>query len=199
MFIAIALFPQRAELLSDILKISVVVVTLETLVVSQRLRFLYIAVASVAFALDVLYGLAANLDLPIQTPAQFILATIWMLFFGLSIILLTQSLFGTQNVTLDTVIGGVCIFLMLGYFWFLIFAMIALVNPNAFAGPEGIPSSFDLIYFSFVTLTSLGFGEFTPVSRMAKVASNLAAICGVLYPAIFIARLVNDYQHQPDK
>ena len=197
LYVSIAIFPQGADLLSKILMISVVFITVETLIVTRR-RHLYMTMAGIAFGVDLLYEWASQLDLPLETHADLILASIWMVFFGLSIVLVTQSLFGRQKVTLDTVIGGICIFLMLGYFWYLVFVLLTLVNPNAFTGPAGIPSSFDLIYFSFTTLTSLGYGEITPVSRMAKVATNLQAICGVLYPAIFIARLVNDYQQKMD-
>ena len=194
MYVSIALFPQGASLLSDILMASVILITLDTLVVSRRLRIFYISIASLAFGVNLLYDWASRLELPLEASAQLILASVWTLFFGISIVLMLQSLFGAQKVTLDAVIGGICIFLMLGYFWYSIFAILMILNPNAFTGPDGIPDNFDLIYFSFTTLTSLGYGEFTPVSRMAKVTSNLEAVCGVLYPAIFIARLVNDYQ-----
>ncbi len=196
MYVSIGLFPQGTSLLSDILLISVVLITLDTLVVSRRLRIFYISIASSAFGVKLLYYWASRLELPLETSAQLILATIWTIFFGLSIVLVIQSIYGVQKVTLDTVMGGICVFLMLGYFWYLIFAILMILNPNAFTGPDGIPDNFDLIYFSFTTLTSLGYGEFTPVSRMAKVTSNLEAVCGVLYPAIFIARLVNDYQRR---
>ena len=53
-----------------------------------------------------------------------------------------------------------------------------------------------MLYFSFTTLTTLGYGDITPVSKMTMTLSNVQAIIGQLYPAIFIARLVGLYTAQ---
>ena len=190
------LFPRPvADPLVSLTMTSIVAVTLQTLMV-RRQRYLYLSMAFLALGLDFLYSLASRLDLPLKETFHFFIGFVWLLFIGLSIVLVAQSIFTRSNVTLDTVIGGICIFLMLGYFWFIIFGVLSLLNPNAVAGPNDTTDTFDLVYFSFTTLTTVGYGEFTPVTRMAKVAANLESIVGVLYPAIFIARLVNTYQQQ---
>ena len=197
MYICIGLFPDGDDLLSNIMMFSIVIVTLKTLMFSRRFRNIYLFIAVITFGVDLLYDLANTFNLPLSGTAQVLLSTSWMLFFGLSIILVSKSIYTTHKVTFDTVIGGICVFLMLGFFWGLLFIILSLIYPGSFSGPNGIPSPFDLMYFSFTTLTTLGYGEFTPVSRIAKLTSVFEAICGVLYPAIFISALVNSYQYEP--
>ena len=66
--------------------------------------------------------------------------------------------------------------------------------PNAFAGlrPQqgNLPAAGDLIYFSFVTLTSTGYGDIVPLHPFARGLANVEAIIGQLYPATLLARLV---------
>ena len=51
----------------------------------------------------------------------------------------------------------------------------------------------DLLYYSYVTLSTLGYGDITPVSRAAQALSYLEAICGVMYVAVLVAALVGSY------
>ncbi|MGC8712867.1 MAG: potassium channel family protein, partial [Leptodesmis sp.] len=57
----------------------------------------------------------------------------------------------------------------------------------------------NLIYFSFTTLTTTGYGDIVPISTLARAFANVEAIIGVMYPAIFIARLVGLYSTQQHK
>ena len=63
------------------------------------------------------------------------------------------------------------------------------VNAFSYSG-ETIEQPFDLLYFSFTTLTTVGYGDILPVSSIAKVFANLEGMLGVLFPAVFIAKLV---------
>ena len=187
------LLPDRfSTVLIPLQMAAVVAVTFKTLVVSRRKQFLYMTLAGLALGIDLVFRLAAW-RLPLEATGTVLIATVWALFFGFSVVLVSQSIFASHKVTLDTVVGGICVFLMMGYFWFAVYAVIMLVNPDAISGPEGRPEAMDLMYFSMVTLTSLGYGEFVPVSDAAKLAANWEAIVGVLYPAIFIAKLVNSF------
>ncbi len=171
---------------------AVVAITFKTLVVSRRKQFLFISLAGLALGADLVFRLV-RIKLPLEDSATIMLATIWALFFGFAVVLVGESIFASQKVTFDTVVGGICIFLMLGYLWFAIYGVLYLISPGAIAGPESRVSEFDLMYFSFTTLTTVGYGEFVPVTAAAKVAANLEAVVGVLYPAIFIAKLVNSF------
>jgi hypothetical protein len=75
-----------------------------------------------------------------------------------------------------------------------LFTMIGLLVPNAFSGMtfEDNPAlASKLIYFSFVTLTSTGYGDVFPVHPVARSLCNLETIIGQLYPATLLARFVS--------
>jgi len=66
--------------------------------------------------------------------------------------------------------------------------------PNSFDGVKPSQLRADLLHFSFVTLTTLGYGNILPVLPSARIASDLEAIlAGVMYPAILISRLVSKH------
>jgi hypothetical protein len=104
-------------------------------------------------------------------------------------------LFGGR-VDLNKIYGAICIYLLIGIAWSALYSMVDGINPDAFRGlsaerSEGRLS--ELVYYSFVTLTTLGYGEIVPVSAMARVLAYFEAILGQMYIAILIASLVGLY------
>ena len=104
---------------------------------------------------------------------------------------------------MDQVLGGVVLYLNIGLTFATIYALIENVSPGAFhaaaagAGPPLHPSYF--IYFSFVTLTTVGYGDIVPVHAAARSMATLEAALGQLYPAIILARLVSIEVSQRDQ
>lgn len=85
------------------------------------------------------------------------------------------------------------LYLTIGQIFVGFYGVIALLMPQAFMGlgAAGTPKfASDLIYFSFATLTTVGYGDILPVHPLARSLSNLEAIIGQLYPATLLARLV---------
>jgi hypothetical protein len=95
-------------------------------------------------------------------------------------------------VTFHRIQGAVAAYLLLGVIWAHAFALVEALRPGAFSGPvnpaDG-PRSF--FYFSFVTLTTVGYGDILPVHPTARSLAVLEAVVGPLYLAILIARLVS--------
>jgi len=97
-------------------------------------------------------------------------------------------------ITPDQICAGICAYLMLGFAFAAAFYLLNILVPNSFAenaslrAEAGAP---DLMYFSFVTLATLGYGDITPLSRLARSFSVLEAVTGSLYIAVFMARLVS--------
>jgi hypothetical protein len=81
---------------------------------------------------------------------------------------------------------------MLGIIWHLLYEVVYIWDAAAFSDPCGDCHP-DLLYFSYTTLTTLGYGDILPVNTWARTLANLEAITGLMYPAIFIARLVSLY------
>jgi hypothetical protein len=84
----------------------------------------------------------------------------------------------------------------LGLIWTLAYLLLAQLAPGSFAfalaGSRGM-DNFNAFYFSFSTLTTLGFGDITPVSKVARTLSIMETVTGTLYVAILISRLVSRY------
>jgi uncharacterized membrane protein len=96
--------------------------------------------------------------------------------------------------TTVVIMGGICVYLLMGFLWAFVFTILESVQPGSFQMPEGLEaglSSFS--YYSFVTITTLGYGDVTPVSNPARSLALLEAILGQLYIAILIARLVGTH------
>lgn len=121
-------------------------------------------------------------------------------FFLLITIMILRNVFSATVITGETVAGAVCAYLMIGLMWANVYVILETVMPGSFAGPgEGnllnktLPLRMGLShfnYFSFVTLSTLGYGDITPMSLPARNLSALEAIIGQLYLAVLIARLV---------
>jgi voltage-gated potassium channel len=124
-----------------------------------------------------------------------------VLFLALVVVAILAHVFKSTRITRETIAGAVCAYLLIGAMWAHVFSVIENVSPNSFAdnsieayaasGPEPMRNRADrFTYFSFVTLTTLGYGDITPMTRAAKNLAALEAIFGQLYLAILIARLV---------
>jgi voltage-gated potassium channel Kch len=92
------------------------------------------------------------------------------------------------------VIGAILLYLTIGLVFVALYTLVGAASPNAFNGLTvtarvSLPS--DLVYFSFTTLTTVGYGDIVPVHPVARSLSNLEAIVGQLYPATLLARLVS--------
>ncbi|ADN77282.1 Ion transport 2 domain protein [Ferrimonas balearica DSM 9799] len=111
-----------------------------------------------------------------------------------------QILFTGGPITGNQVVGSLALFLLLGLVWALIYLVILEFSPEAFSGLEPRPWQDNLnraIYFSFVTLTTLGYGEITPTNAFAQAAVYLEAIIGTFYLAVVVASLVSAKQAEP--
>jgi hypothetical protein len=108
---------------------------------------------------------------------------------------IAQAVFGSGRVTWHRVQGAVVLYLNFALFFFTIYRLIDVLVPNAFHGlpPAGSDygSGAALLYFSFSTLTTVGYGDIAPLHPMARNMANLEAVVGQLYPATLLARLVS--------
>ena len=104
-----------------------------------------------------------------------------------------RQVFGPGRVTYHRVVGAVLLYLLIGVTFVALFVFVGLLIPKAFSGiaMEDDPAlASNLIYFSFVTLTTVGYGDIVPVHPIARSLCNLESIAGQLYPATLLARLV---------
>jgi hypothetical protein len=102
--------------------------------------------------------------------------------------------FGDGTVTFDRILGAIALYILIGVVWAEAYQLVNVRVPGAYAGiaHDGAPPDRSIwVYFSFVTLTTLGYGDITPVAHSARSLAILEALIGQLYPAIVLARLVS--------
>jgi voltage-gated potassium channel Kch len=107
--------------------------------------------------------------------------------------ILFQQIFRPGPITGRRVQAAIAIYLLIGLLWASAYRLTSKENPKAFGGSAEIStgsSSIDWYYFSFVTLTTVGYGDLVPVSRVARSLATGEALTGQLYLAVLIARLV---------
>jgi len=111
------------------------------------------------------------------------------------------------RVNSEVLCAGIAVYLLLGLVWSLAYTLVASLDPSAFAfqaGPTGVESKIGTtmrgetaIYYSFVTLNTVGYGDIVPVSGFARILAVLESTVGLFYMALLVARLVSLYNAQP--
>ena len=118
----------------------------------------------------------------------------WILFFSLLAGMLLARVFREGTINFHHIQGAVAVYLLLGVIWAGGYRLVVHLAPAAFnpapAGDETTLMS-RLVYFSFVTLTTVGYGDVTAVHPAARSLALLEALTGQLFPAVLIARLVS--------
>ncbi|GAA0812000.1 potassium channel family protein [Colwellia asteriadis] len=107
-----------------------------------------------------------------------------------------QVLF-TGDIDGNKILGAICLYVLMGLIWAVLFTLLQLTFPNAFNSVTNTDQWFVLfpnfIYFSFVTITTLGFGDISPTLPLAKFLVYMEAIVGQFYLAILVASLVGSH------
>jgi hypothetical protein len=121
-----------------------------------------------------------------------------ILFTALVIYTVLNFVFKGKEITRNKIAAALCVYLLLGTGWSAVYSLLETVDPGSLVSSrdetivkdEDLGKREDFNYFSFVTLTTLGYGDITPVTRPARTLAMLEAIVGQLYLAVLIARLV---------
>ncbi len=103
-----------------------------------------------------------------------------------------RNVLRSRYVTANTICGALACFLMLALSWSLLFGLVEHLSPGSFAGLREDPTEglADLYYFSIVTITTLGYGDITPVSGLARNLAATEALIGQFFLVVLVARLV---------
>jgi hypothetical protein len=125
-----------------------------------------------------------------------------VLFMALTTTVIFRYILLEPEVTSDVLSGAVCIYLLSGLTWASVYILVDTMQPGSFhvshSQDTGATMTYsDFLFFSFATLTTLGYGDITPVTTQARSFAIVEALYGVLYSAILIARLVGLYRPVP--
>ena len=116
---------------------------------------------------------------------------------GYVIVIVLGFLLRARRADAETIYAAICVFLLMGILWATLYALIGRLEPGAFSTSTGDApgmgsgvGSLTSLYFSFVTLTTLGYGDVTPVTAAARMTAALEALTGQVYLVVLVARLV---------
>ena len=176
-----------ARLTFEVIFALLLVAGIASVSVSRATRSILTTVAIVAVIVRWLAQLAPSLGLDVAGAASGIAST------GLLAVVVLGQVLRAGPVTAHRVLGAVAAYLLFGLTFAGVYHLVSLVEPGAIAGPGIEPGAgiMSFVYFSFITLTTVGYGDVTPVHVVARSLAILEALTGQLYPAILIARLVS--------
>ena len=119
-------------------------------------------------------------------------------FFLFAIIQMLIFIYSHKEVTRDLIIGAAVVYLFMALMWTFIFVVVEILHPGSFNLPEGVDISAtrQFVYYSFVTLTTLGYGDITPITPLARSLCILEAVIGQLYLVVQVAWLVGVHVSQ---
>jgi len=164
------------------------------LAVAERKRVLVIAIVLVIPAIA---GRWVNHFRPdLVPPRVFLIAGLILIIFVVANLL--RFILRAPSVNTEVLCASISAYLMLGLMWAMAYWLVDRLTPggafsfNTNAGPRSI-EGFTGFYFSFITLSTVGYGDITPVSRFARWLAAMEAMTGLLYVAVLIARLVSLY------
>jgi voltage-gated potassium channel len=164
------------------------------LAVASRRRTLIIALL---LAIPAVAGRWINHFRPDLVPPPVFLAA-GLVLTAFVVVNLLRFVLGAPSVNVEVLCASISAYLMLGLMWTIAYWLVAWVTPTAFAfntttGTKESIEGFNAFYFSFITLSTVGYGDITPVSKVARMLAATEAMTGLLYVAVLIARLVALY------
>jgi len=115
------------------------------------------------------------------------------------IVVIFRRVFAREEPTAETLFGAVCIYLIIGFSFARLYAIIAIIQPHAFyfdpaIYPRGVPEVFDFIFYSFGSMTTAGAAGIAAASPQVRSLSMIESILAVLYLAVMISRLMGAYR-----
>jgi Ion channel len=119
-----------------------------------------------------------------------------MLFFSALTVVLIRAVYGNDGEgTYHRIIGAVGIYINIALIFAFLYRVALLLDPHAFGSnvPVTTEAASQCVYFSFVSLTTTGYGDITPLNPLVRSAANLESVIGTLFPATLLARLVTRY------
>jgi len=156
--------------------------------VRQRFWFMAGVVLIAIGAMNIILEMVIN-----HSWAPYINLIVALLFYLFTTVIAFRSLLTGNRINLNMIMGSICVYILVGISWSIFYFFVSVIHPGAFNGvtETGAKQQFtDLLYYSFVTLSTLGYGDITPVTPIARTLAYIEALFGQFYIAILVASFV---------
>jgi hypothetical protein len=188
-FVVAPLLERRLPLIMPLLFLVLMLAVIGTLDLRKSLLRLMLGLGFLGF----LFTLTARVfQIPYQKAHYFYVTgfSVESLLFILAITGLIMKIFAEKEISAETIKGGISVYFLMGFLWAFLYSLLLLLDPQALSFAKGSFEYSELTYFSFTTLTTLGYGDITPVSWLARNLTILESTFGQIYLTVLIARLV---------
>ncbi|MCB2226180.1 MAG: potassium channel family protein [Desulfarculaceae bacterium] len=194
------LFP-RTKTLLDLFIVAVLVAAAYAVI--HRRRSFFVSVVCLLGGLVLTLG-----DFGMRSNRLEVLGCVLLIVFLIMVLVgIGRDVMSTERVTFDTISGALSGYLLIGILWGFAFQAVEMVWPGSFEFSDGVLTTMKasdyaghnwsvLFYFSFVTLTTTGYGDITPLSNVAGQLANTEAVVGQFYMVVLVARLVALYSRR---
>jgi hypothetical protein len=139
---------------------------------------------------------------PTLVPASAFPVVLSFAFDVFTIVIIFRRVFVREKPEAETIFGAVCVYLLIGFSFARLYAILAILQPHAFyldpaVNLHLVPKGFDFIFFSFGSMTTAGAAGIAAASPQARSVSMIESVLAVLYIAVMIARLMGAYRPNP--
>lgn len=125
------------------------------------------------------------------------------LFYCAVAIMIVTIVLEKEEITRDLIFGALCAYLLIGVAYSMLYELIEFIAPGSFlygtSQDFGLVRNYDLMYFSFTTLSTVGFGDITAVNPYSRAVVILEEVTGIFYLAVLVARLVGSMAYRDRK
>ncbi len=127
-----------------------------------------------------------------------------VMFIGFVIVNMLRYIMRASRVNTEIVCAGISVYLLIAIIWAMVYKLLGNIDPHSFffanvPNAEQTMTNANSFYFSFATISSVGYGDITPASKVARMLSVMEAITGLFFMAVLISRLVSLYSPKTSK
>jgi hypothetical protein len=176
------------DILTNILFIFLIISSLALISADSKLvKILTYLVGIIGVTADIF----DNFIRPLSSSFQGLFTIILFLYFILLFSELVSQIFKSKIITLNVVLGAFTGYIMIGIIGYFIFRLIFILDPSSFS--LTLDSTQELIYFTFITLTTIGYGDISPLSESARNFAIILGLVGQFYNTVIIAIIIGKF------
>ncbi len=124
---------------------------------------------------------------------ELVRAIIFALFFGFTFVKIIRDIIRMREVNFQMIVGAMAAYFLLGLTGAILFQITDILYPGSFSNPAITGTFYSWVYFSFVTLSTLGYGDITPLTAQGQAVAIFVSVSGQLFLAVLMAMLVGKF------